>query len=71
MEVKIRPIVYKGAREICGAVGVPWKDIGYFIKHKGMPAFRIDNKGLYIALPDDMRKWAEQMRDEQTKPTKK
>lgn len=57
-------LVFKGAREICGAVGVNWKEIAHFVEKKGLPAFKIDGKGSWIARPDDLETWILKQRDE-------
>lgn len=57
-----RPIVYRGAKEICGAVGVPWKEISQYVRQHGLPAFKI-NGGNWIALPDDLCEWIAEQRD--------
>ncbi|WP_319577653.1 hypothetical protein [uncultured Desulfobacter sp.] len=57
-------IVFKGAKEICGAVGVNWREISYFVVKKGLPAFKIDGKGSWIARPDDLERWIQKQRDE-------
>jgi len=57
-------IVVSGARAIGEAVGVNWKVLPVYVQEKGLPAFRIDGKGAWMALPDDLKKWAERMRDE-------
>ena len=58
------PLVYRGAREICGAVGVPWKELARFVAEKGLPAWRIDGRGMWLALHDDLGEWIKQQRDE-------
>ncbi len=63
MEIK-KALVYRGAKEICGAVGLPWKEMHYFVKEKKLPAFKIDGRGIWIALHDDLMRWIEQQRDE-------
>jgi hypothetical protein len=63
----IEPIVISGAEEIGKAVGVSWKMLPWYIRHKGLPAWRIDGKGKYMALPDDLREWILKMRDENLK----
>ena len=57
-------IVVSGAKAIGGAVGVSWQALPWYIREKGLPAWRIDGKGPYLALPDDLREWARRMRDE-------
>ena len=53
-------LVYRGAREICGAVGVPWKEIATFVAEKGLPAWKIDGRGTWLALHDDLAEWIKQ-----------
>ena len=57
-------IVVSGAKAIGETVGIPYKMLHWFVKEKGLPAWRIDGKGNYMALPDDLREWARRMRDE-------
>lgn len=64
----IRPIVYRGAKEICGAVGVPWKEIGHYVRDKGLPAFKINGSGTWIALPEDLQEWVREQRNKYLKP---
>lgn len=66
MEIKER-IVYRGAKEICEAAGVNWKEINYFVSKKGLPAFKIDGKGLWIALPSDLKEWILEQRNQNLK----
>jgi hypothetical protein len=60
----IEPIVISGAKEIGKAAGVSWQTLPWYVKNKGLPAWRIDGKGPYLALPDDLREWVRKMRDE-------
>ncbi len=60
----IRRLVYKGAKEICGAVGVNWREMGYYVSKKGLPAFKIDGRGSWLAKPCDLDKWITKQRDE-------
>lgn len=60
-------IIYSGAKAISEAVGVNWKNLPWYIREKGLPAFRIDGKGSYMAIPDDLREWILKMRDENLK----
>ena len=57
-------IVISGAKEIGKAAGVSWQILPWYISEKGLPAWRIDGKGAYLALPDDLREWVRRMRDE-------
>ena len=63
MEINGR-LVYRGAKEICGAVGVNWKEMPYYVTEKGLPAFKIDGKGSWIARPADLEMWIEKQKDE-------
>lgn len=57
------PLVYRGAKEICNVVGIPWKDIGHFIQHEGLPAWKINGRGTWLALHDDLAEWLRTQRD--------
>lgn len=58
------PLVYRGAKEICGAVGIPYKEIASYVRSNDLPAFKIKGSGCWIALPDDLLEWVEKQRDE-------
>ena len=60
-------IVISGAKAIGAAVGVPWNTLPWYVTNKGLPAWKIDGKGNWMALPDDLRAWAVRMRDENLK----
>jgi len=60
----LETIIISGAQNIGKAAGISWKNLPWYIKEKGLPAFQIDNKGPYMAIPDDLRVWAIKMRDE-------
>ena len=55
--------VLRGSREICAFVGVNWKEMSVFVKNEGLPAFRIREKGNYIALQSDLILWVKKQRD--------
>lgn len=55
------PLVYRGAKEICGAVGVSYKEISLHVKELGLPAFKI--RGNWVALPEDLLAWVVGLRD--------
>lgn len=63
----IDPIVLSGAKEIGAAAGVPWKQLAWYVREKGLPAWKIDGRGNWMALPDDLREWVRRMRDENLK----
>ena len=68
MDVRQRslpPLAYRGAREICAAVGISWKDIAHYVHERGLPAFKIG--GAWVALPDDLREWLQAQRNESVK----
>jgi hypothetical protein len=64
MEVVKPCFVYNGAREICAAVGINWKEITYYVENKQLPAFKIDGKGNWLALPSDLEAWVLKQRNE-------
>ena len=59
----MKPLVYRGAKEICGAVGVSWKDISHYVREKGLPAFKVNGSGSWVALPEDLDEWIRTQRD--------
>ena len=56
-------IVYRGAKEICAAVGIPWKELNLFVKKDKLPAFKLNGRGPWLALPDDLERWMQKQRD--------
>lgn len=56
-------LAIKGAAAICEAVGQSRKDIGRLVRDKGLPAFKLDGKGNWIALPNDLADWLHKERD--------
>lgn len=60
-------IVISGAKAIGAAAGVSWQNLPWYVTHKGLPAWKIDGKGNWMALPDDLRAWVVRMRDENLK----
>ena len=56
-------LVYRGAKEIGGAVGISWKEIGFYVRELGLPAFKICNRGSWLALEDDLARWLRNQRD--------
>ena len=50
-------IVYRGAKEISLAVGINWKEFNLYVKKYGLPAFKIDNRGTWLATPEKLKSW--------------
>ncbi len=50
-------IVYRGAKEICAAVGLNWKDFGRYVRDLGLPAFKVEGSSQWLATPDDLERW--------------
>ena len=56
-------ICLKGAKEICEAVGENPRNITELVRHKGLPAWKRDDKGSWRALPEDLQRWIREQRD--------
>ncbi len=59
----MKPIVYRGSKEICGAVGLHRQQIGEYEERYDFPAFKIDGLKSWFALPEDLEQWMRSMRD--------
>jgi len=64
------PLVYRGAKEICAAVGLNSRNLRHYVEEMGLPAFRIDETGRWIALPEDLCRWVEEQRDKRLGPAR-
>ncbi len=61
-------LVYRGAKEICAAVGINHKQMLHYVKKEGLPAFKLGgNSKIWIALPEDLEKWIHEQRDKYLK----
>jgi len=58
-----RPIVYRGAKEICDAIGVSSKQILRYVQQEGLPAWRRREEGVWYAIPSDVEDWIQKQRD--------
>lgn len=63
MQQTTKPLVYRGAREICGAVGLDYKQISSYVKDLKFPAFKIYGQKAWLACPEDLEKWVRAQRD--------
>jgi len=61
------PIVYRGNKEIAAACGVPFKEINGLVTRHGLPAFKINGVGTWLAFPDELEQWLRKKREEQRK----
>jgi hypothetical protein len=59
----VKPLVYRGSREICSAVGINYKEITHYVRDYGLPAFKINGKTQWLATHDDLDKWIRSQRD--------
>lgn len=57
-----RPLVYRGNREICAAVGINWKRMAYYVRELGLPAFKVEPEGQWLARPADLEQWLENIK---------
>ena len=58
-----RPIVYRGAKEICGVVGLDYKQITTYVKELKLPAFKLPGQKAWIACHEDLEQWIRTQRD--------
>lgn len=56
--------VCRSIKQICMVAGINPKRMLYFVEEKGLPAFKIDGKGDWMALTCDLEEWLKKMRDE-------
>ena len=56
-------ICYKGAKEICEAVGENPKEMVKLVEKHDLPAWKRDNRGSWRALPEDLERWIRHQRD--------
>ncbi|MBN2140412.1 MAG: DNA-binding protein [Desulfovibrionaceae bacterium] len=56
-------VCYRGAKAICRAVGENPKEIVRLVRDKGLPAWKRENRGMWRALPEDLKQWMRGQRD--------
>jgi hypothetical protein len=57
MEPKLKPLCRRGVAEISAAVGINSKRFAFYVQKKGLPAFKYEAAGTWIALDDDLAGW--------------
>lgn len=63
MQQTTKPLVYRGAKEICAVVGLDYKQITTYVNDHGLPAFKIKGQKTWIACYEDLEKWVRGQRD--------
>ena len=58
---QLPPLVYRGAREIAGAVGVPIKELDSYVREHGLPAWKMGKT--WLATQDDLKTWINSQRN--------
>lgn len=58
-----KPLVYRGSKEICEAVGLDYKGMAKHVKDLGLPAFKIEGQKAWLACPEDLQRWIREQRD--------
>lgn len=51
------------AEEIGKVLGVSKEKVPVFVKKYGLPAFKIEHRGPWIAIPEDLERWAREQRE--------
>lgn len=59
------PLVYRGALEIGRAVGINAREIAFYVREKGLPAFKIERSKEWVAKPEDLVAWIDRQRETQ------
>lgn len=60
----VKPLVYRGAKEICAAVGLNWKEMGRYVKELKLPAFKVAGSSQWLATHEDLERWLLEQREE-------
>lgn len=63
MQQTTKPLVYRGAKEICSVVGLDYKQIATYVHDLNFPAFKIKGQKAWIACPEDLEQWVRAQRD--------
>lgn len=54
-----KPLVYRGNKEICAAIGLNWKKMAFYVRELKLPAFKVEPEGQWLARPEDLERWLE------------
>lgn len=55
------PLVCRGVKEICDAVGINHKRFKYYVEVLRLPAFKIDDdSNVWLATYEDLTRWVEE-----------
>lgn len=57
-----RPLVYRGAREICAVIGEDPRRLLFLVERENLPAWRREGESLWRALPEDLERWLKEQR---------
>lgn len=63
MQQTTKALVYRGAKEICGAVGLDYKQIATYVRVHKLPAFKIKGQKAWLATGEDLQQWVRDQRD--------
>ncbi|XPV77721.1 MAG: hypothetical protein ACNI27_07320 [Desulfovibrio sp.] len=56
-------LIYRGAKEICSAVGENRKKITVLVEQEGLPAFKRVGSSQWLLLHEDLMNWLREQRD--------
>jgi len=56
----IKPVVYRGVKEISDVVGINHKRFRHYVDNLGLPAFKLeDESNVWLAVHEDLVSWIE------------
>lgn len=64
MAAPMERLIYRGAQEISMATGVPFREVPRYVRDHGLPAFKYPGTKRWLALPEDLRDWLAEQRDD-------
>lgn len=63
MQQTAKPLVCRGAKEICAAVGLDYKQIATYVKDLKLPALKKNGQKAWVACHEDLEDWVRAQRD--------